>query len=86
MISKMMFSALSHELHTAASNGVLDKAIKTLVKKYPQYKSIILAKGTTSVSDYYGIEYSFSKINEVAQAFKANRAAAGIKEPYNWLV
>ena len=77
----MITKVIAHQMYVASSNGVLEQAVKMLAKKYPQYKSLISFCSKETIVSPLGFEYSFAKINEVAKAFKANRAAAGIKEP-----
>lgn len=85
MIQKMAYSMIAHELHIASSNGMLGRAVKMLSEKYPECESLIRSMSTKGILSAFGFEHSFSTINEVALAFKANRAAMGIKEPYKFL-
>ncbi len=85
MVPQMIFSVVSHELHRAASNGVLNKAVKTLSKMYPEYASFIKSRSTEQIFSSFGIDYSFARINEVAKAFRANRASIGVKEAFSTL-
>lgn len=86
MIQRAFLGLISHELYAAASNGTLGKAVKTLSAKYPQYGKLISESSTENILAMFGLNYSFSRINEVANAFKANRAAIGVKEPFSALV
>lgn len=85
MVAQMVFNTISHELYVGASNGMLSKVVKSLSKRYPQYASFIKARSTENILSESCMNFSFAKIDQVAKAFKANRAALGIKEPHSVL-
>ena len=72
-----------HRLYISASNGVLKRGAKALCKEFPEHISFIkmCCKPKSPM-----IMMQLNEINTVANAFRINRIAAGIKEPFNALV
>ena len=76
-------NVIVHQLYAAASNGVLKRGVKAMYKEFPEYipfiKTCYLSKSPT-------IQMPLKEINTVANAFRANRIAAGIQDSFRVLV
>ena len=79
----MVKKVIVHQLYAAAHNGKLKLGARALSKDFPEYSAFIK---TCCSSNSMAMTLQLRTINNVANAFRANRAAAGIKEPFIALV